>query len=75
MSERDPKTPAEWQDAVDAAEFCLLLDSARQYGLIEGGPVIHADRCAEILKRGKRKGYFPASAEQLLDKFAERVER
>lgn len=33
----EPETAEEWQEAVDVAELYLLLESARQYGLIEGG--------------------------------------
>lgn len=33
----DPQTPDEWQEAADAADFLLFIDSAQQYGLIEGG--------------------------------------
>ncbi len=56
---RDPETPEEWQEAVDAAHFYLLLDSARLYGLIDGGPLVDADRCAEILKQGRERGVEP----------------
>lgn len=55
----DPQTPKEWQEAVDSANFLLMLDSARMYGLVEGGPEIDEDRCEEILKRGKSLGYTP----------------
>lgn len=56
---RDPETAAEWQEAVDLAEFYLLLDSARAYGLATGGPEINPERCQEILKRGRGIGYRP----------------
>jgi hypothetical protein len=36
MKARDPETADEWQEAVDIAEFWLLIDSARQYGLVKG---------------------------------------
>lgn len=65
----DPKTPAEWQEAVDAAEFFLLLDSSRMYGLIEGGPQVNTRRCLSILRRGKKRGITPGVAEQLVRKF------
>jgi len=57
---RDPETPEQWQDAVDAANACLAPDSARQYGLVEGGPKIDVDRCDEILRRGALLGYRPS---------------
>lgn len=62
---RDPRTPAEWQDAVNIAEFFLLIDSARQYGLITGGPKTDVDRCVEILREGERRGIHPLPFEEL----------
>jgi hypothetical protein len=56
---RDPETPAEWQEAVDAAAFCLALDACRQYGLIEWDQEIDIDRCLEILERGRDRGVWP----------------
>jgi hypothetical protein len=55
----DPEIPAEWQAAVDAAYFYLLLDSARQYGLVVGGPQVDVARCAAILAAGEARGYVP----------------
>ena len=69
MKERDPQTPAEWQEAVDAAAFFLALQSCRLYGLITGGPNVDADRCQEILKRGKALGVAPAPIEELIKNF------
>lgn len=54
-----PKTPAEWQAAVDGAKALLEIDSARQFGLIEGGPEINFDRCLEILALGRSRGFEP----------------
>jgi hypothetical protein len=56
---KDPKTKAEWQEAVDAADFWLKVDSLRQYGLLCGGPTIDVERCEAILRRGEKKGVFP----------------
>lgn len=55
----DPTKPEEWAAAVDAADFCLLIDSAQQYGLIEGGDNVNVDRCAELLNAGADRGVFP----------------
>jgi hypothetical protein len=68
-NERDPETPDEWQEAVNAAEFLTGLDSARQYGLITGGPRIDLQRCEEILRRGETLGYTPASLDTLISTF------
>jgi hypothetical protein len=67
MASKDPKTAGEWQEAVNGAEFFLLLDSCRQYGLIEGGPAVNADRCSAILERGRRRGIYPLSHEKLME--------
>ena len=55
----DPRTPTEWQQAVNLAEAYLLLDSARQYGLVTGGPVVDVDRYVAILGNGKRQRIVP----------------
>lgn len=67
-----PQSPAEWQHAVDAAEFYLLFDSARQYGLVAGGPVINAERCSDLLIRGAALGYQPAPHHTLVARFLAR---
>lgn len=63
----DPKTPEEWQDAVDTAHVMLLIDAASRYGLVRNAPRIDVGRCEEILARGKALGYEPAedAAERL----------
>lgn len=57
----DPTTRAELQEAVDLAVVCLMIDSARQYGLVTGGPAVHVDRCTRIIQRGRKAGVFPAA--------------
>jgi len=60
MKTHDPSTPAEWQEAADLAHVYLLIDSARKYGLINGGPKrIDLDRCEKLLKRAKNRGIVP----------------
>lgn len=59
MKPRNPKTQAEWQEAVDAAQGALALEAARQYGLVMGGPRIDAGRCEHLLILGKRRGVTP----------------
>ena len=59
---RDPETAAEWQEAVDAAEWLIHVYSAKQYGLVTGGPgSIDVERCEEILKRGRARGIRPTA--------------
>lgn len=60
----NPRTREEWQEAVNAAYFGLLLDSAFQYGLVvkEDGSTdsgVNVDRCHRILRDGKKKGFEP----------------
>ena len=57
---KDPRTPQEWQEAVDIAHGALALDSARQYGLVRGGPGVWVERAEEILRLGAAKGYKPS---------------
>jgi hypothetical protein len=56
---RDPKTRAEWQTAVDVAEACLLLESARLYHLLTGGPGVDTGRCEAILEQGRARRIVP----------------
>ncbi len=54
---KEPRTHAEWQEAVDAAQGCLALESARGYGLVEGGPVVSVARAEAIVAGGGRAGF------------------
>ncbi len=58
-TKRNPKNLREWQEAADAAELFLQIDSARSYGLITGGPVVDVDRCEELLKLAARRKIRP----------------
>ena len=60
---RNPSNAAEWQEAVDAADFVLVLDNLKQYGLITGGPQGNIARCETILEEGRKRGYFPSRPE------------
>ncbi len=57
---RRPRNRNEWQAAVDAADACLHLDSARKCGLCTGGPDIDVERCESLLQEGKQRGYEPS---------------
>jgi len=69
----DPITDEEWQEVVNNIEVLRLIDAARQYGLITGGPEINQDRCDELLAKARRKGIYPQSTvvEQLIDQSLE----
>ena len=69
---RDPRTPAEWQEAVNGAKFFMVLDVARQYGLIECGPRVDAARRVAILSRGRKRGYHPVPFEELVEIYLSR---
>ena len=56
---RWPRSRAEWQEAADAAQGALELDSCRQYGLIEGGPKFDLKRARQILRRAAAHGIRP----------------
>lgn len=56
---RNPRTLAEWQEAVDGAEIMLMVESAKAYGLVEGGPAANVQRCEELLREGKRRAIYP----------------
>jgi hypothetical protein len=69
----EPQTPQEWQDAVDAAQGALAVDSARKYGFITGGPEVNVERCEAILARGAEQGYRPSL--MAIERFAAEVAR
>lgn len=56
---KNPRNQKEWQEAVDLAHFHLLLESARQYGLVEGGPCVNVERCEQLLAGGRQLGLTP----------------
>ena len=54
---RGRRSHEQWRDMMAAAEACLQIDAVRQFGLIEGGPEINAERCVSILETGKARGF------------------
>lgn len=54
----DPVTDQEWQQVVNNIEVLELIDSARSYGLIKGGPEINRERCDELMAKAREKGIF-----------------
>jgi hypothetical protein len=55
----NPKTTAEWQEAVDVAYVMLLVDSAKQFGLITG-PDVNISRCNMLIEQGAALGITPS---------------
>jgi hypothetical protein len=62
----EPETPEQWQWAVDAAHCLMLIESAKAYGLVTGGPTTKEARCIDILERGAALGYTPKDDPDLL---------
>jgi hypothetical protein len=46
----------EWRSLARAASGLLLIDDARVFGLIDGGPMIDRARCEEILQLAGEHG-------------------
>jgi hypothetical protein len=59
VKRRDPQTPEEWQEAVDAAAGARALADCAMYGLITG-PDVDVARCDNILERGAALGVRPS---------------
>ncbi len=55
---KSPTRPRECQHAVNAADLCLMLARAQQYGLLQGLTVDVA-RCTGLLANGTDLGYKP----------------
>lgn len=68
-----PKTPQQWQIAVDAAKGALALHDARLYGLVTGGPTVNVERCLALLEAGKEKGIRPRA--DAVERFIEAWQR
>jgi hypothetical protein len=58
MKDRTPETDEEWQEAADASQLMLMIDSCYQYGLLTGPPV-KVTRCYWILSEAKKRGIVP----------------
>lgn len=61
-----PQNDEEWAEAINAAVFCLGVDSARKYGLVSGGPEVDVDRCEEVLAHAKAAGLLIPTLEEVL---------
>jgi hypothetical protein len=59
------------QELVDGAAFLLLIDAARQYGLVTGGPEVDVERCDAALRVGRQRGLAPRDATELAKEFLE----
>lgn len=59
MKRKEPRTPEEWQEAVNLAAAWRKIHDCKLYGLIDGGPGINWQRCDYIRTEGARLGYLP----------------
>jgi hypothetical protein len=66
---RDPRTNAEWTEAVNMAAFLLAIHSGVLYGLLETNIKIDVDRCDEILKEGRDRSIYPLGIDSLVRKY------
>jgi len=66
---KDPQTNEEWKEAANMAQFLLLLDSSRMYGLVQTDIEVNVDRCDEILKAAKERGIMPDPDDLLCERF------
>jgi hypothetical protein len=57
---KEPKTRAEWQEAVDAAAAARVVADCMMYGLLVGGPTINVERCDQIIERGQAREVYPS---------------
>lgn len=74
---KQPRTRDQWQEAVDLAEVYLVIDSARKYGLVRGGPAVDVDRCEQLLAGGRARGITPAAdcIERIIPQLVRQVTR
>ncbi len=57
----EPQTLEEWQNAVDAADALLHIQSAEAYGLITGAPTVNVERCEQLLEAARQRGRTPSA--------------
>jgi hypothetical protein len=57
---KTPRTPAQWQEAVDGAAGARVIADCMMYGLLQGDVEINVERCDYILEQGKRRGILPS---------------
>jgi hypothetical protein len=65
----EPRSPEQWQLAVDSARTVLLIDSAQKYGLVEGGPKVRQARAIDLLERGESLGFHPRDDQTLIAEY------
>ena len=74
---KDPQSPEEWQEAVNLAHMWRMVEAARLFGLVTGGPKVNVARCDEIIERGKKHGIKPQDAVvgQMIAAHAQNIEQ
>lgn len=64
-------TDEELEAGVIPAVFYSVLDAARCYGLVVGGPSVNADRCEEVIAEARRRGLAVPTPEEAVDAWIE----
>lgn len=54
-----PASTRQWQEAVDAAHLCVMLEIAMLYGLLKSGVEVDTQACLDILEDGRIQGIHP----------------
>jgi hypothetical protein len=57
----DPRTPEQWQHAVELAAAARTIEDCKVYGLIEGDPKFNVERWDDILELGRAMGIVPSA--------------
>lgn len=54
-----PKTPIEWQAAVDVANLLLLLEMGRTWALVDEQGRVNRERCENFIATAKARLIYP----------------
>ena len=56
---KKPKTPEQWQKAVNIASVMVVIAEAQLFGLLTGKLKVDLGGCEKLLTEGKKLGYLP----------------
>ena len=59
MIVQDPQTPEEWRVVAQMAAGLRLIEDARLYGFLVGGPTIDVERVDDVIDRARELGLAP----------------
>jgi hypothetical protein len=55
-----PVTNEHWQDAVDAAQLCMMFETAMLFELINKAGDVNIDLCVKLIMDGRTLGIKPS---------------